>query len=307
MRVHLEGMGVVGSILAHELIAAGHDVTWSDIDRYRTAWKACTGCVFPSGNAADEQARLEWERIATTLGGSLRHYTEVCPYVFGSQKPPHGGHYSYSRTVLGLNVAEASEVVSVHVNAQLLVGDTRALLAHCELPQYPAPEYDIRIVTHGFSHLLKAEWWGWTVPVRIHRVDPTLPERACYYKHLGPAGGPNYAYPIPQTDLWYAGSTLRRSTNELHAEAEYRLWLRRFLEWTAGAVEVERAGDPIHGWRPSATSPALSKAVPEQWLHPFGPPEEKTWAVWPCATDGIRRAPLYVAAVNHLIDYGEAR
>lgn len=51
--VHIEGMGVIGSILAWHLHSAGQVFTWSDIDTEVNAWEACTGIIYPSGHPED--------------------------------------------------------------------------------------------------------------------------------------------------------------------------------------------------------------------------------------------------------------
>lgn len=310
-RVHLEGMGLVGSILALEFYEHGVDFTWSDVNTYRTAWKACTGAVFPTGHHADEYCRMQWQMIPPEL--PLAQFTETVPFVFGSKNPPHEGRYAYSSSLFGLNIAgqdkSGNPVLSTHLNAQELVPFAQEKFADRMVPQWDrekgAPQADIYLITHGRG-FGGSEWWGWTVPVRIKTVDPTLPARAAFYKHLGPVGGPNYAYPIPGTDLWYSGSTLRRSTKHFPIQVEYDKWEKRFLDWTKGAVEVEQVGEPVEGWRPSAIPTALSKEVPDDWLVEM-PGRENTYRVWPCATDGVRRAPLYVAAVKELLAYGRSR
>ena len=58
--VHLEGFGVLGSLIGWELEQRGVPFTWHDTDEEVCAWRACTGAIFPTGEAADMQGQLDW-------------------------------------------------------------------------------------------------------------------------------------------------------------------------------------------------------------------------------------------------------
>ena len=97
MRVHLEGMGLQGSLLLYLLQQknlANLELTWNDIDSPHTAWKASTGAIYPANSTkfgddhACHQRWGEWHEL-----GWFQPYLERCNFWFSQKSPPHGGKY----------------------------------------------------------------------------------------------------------------------------------------------------------------------------------------------------------------------
>lgn len=291
--IHLEGMGVIGCYLAHRLAADGVDFTWHDTDEPVTAWKACTGAIFPTGHEEDQLALLDWMDHATDerFGGHM----EVGAYVFSQKTPPHKGKAGW--VPLAGDVKLLS-VPSLHLNAQEWVPWTREVFADrrvggpvdAECRSQGAAQH---VVTHGFGARLARVMWGWTVPVHV-TTTAHLPIRPCIYFREG-RFTMAYAYPIPRTKMWYAGSSLisQRVPKHLDVDGKFARWRRDFMRLGEGYVlDVERAGDPIEGWRPvpSKGDDALVRQLTDGSL-----------AVRPLWHSGVRHAPLVYNALKETL------
>lgn len=243
--VHIEGMGVLGTLLAAELGRRGVDFTWHDTEEKVNAWAASTGCIYPGGDTHDEACHANWLRWATFRG----FYTEPATYWYNHVHPPHGGRYEH---VTDLGWLRQAGPPSVHFNAQAAV---EACRAHNLPRRLPGPNEAARhyVVAHGFGDRLEKYVWGWTVPVRLALPDELVDDvmRPALYLRKG-RFVMCYAYPRPGTQEWYAGSSLivQREAKELDPEKHYARWLRWLDELTGGRVSVSWRGEALQGWRP---------------------------------------------------------
>lgn len=286
LRVHLEGMGIVGSYLAWRLFMDDIPFTWNDTEQRIQAWRASTGAIFPSGHSEDQQALAVWRGHLDE--GHFGDFMEEAAYVFCTKAPPHGGRYEWSPLAETIKLAGES---SLHLNAQQWVPFTRRVFAAARKAERP-PGAQV-VVTHGFGPRLARFMWGWTVPV-VLRTAVELERRQCLYFRRG-RFVMAYAYPIPNTDEWYAGSSLlsQRVPKPLEVRPKYRLWRDTMLELGDGyVIGIAVRGMPEQGWRP----------VPHEgdtaWvtLEPDG-----RLAARPLWHSGIRHAPhIYNALLEAL-------
>jgi hypothetical protein len=286
--VHLQGMGIIGCYLAWRLFRDGHTFTWDDADTELVAWRASTGAIFPTGHADDQWALDVWRGHLDD--GGFRDFLEEADYVFCTQTAPHGGHYPVRPLAGDVKLADPS---SLHLNAQKWVPYTRRVFDSARLAE--APPGALKVITHGFGPRLDRVMWGWTVPVRLATSVPS-DRRAAVYLRRG-RFVMAYAYPIPLSDLWYAGSSLisqrRERARPLPVMPKYKRWREQFLELGHGYVtDVVRAGLPIQGWRPV---PAKDDTA---WLteQPDG-----ALAARPLWHSGIRHAPLIYNALLEVL------
>jgi len=281
--VHLEGMGVLGCLLALRLEQLGISFTWNDKDAPVNAWVACTGCIYPSGDDFDMDNYVAWQN---GFCGLATEEFQRATYFFLSKRPPHGGKYAFWRDgVFGI-----SSLPSFHVNVQSLVPRVRARFAKRRVkPRHG----QLHIVSHGFGKRLFRYMWGWTVKVRLS-FQPSLLEgttAACLYMRVG-RYKLAYAYPIPGERGWYyAGSSLitQGVARSLEVEPKYNVWLAHVLK-TTGIKVIER-GAALEGWRPVAApaDDALVERIDDA-LH-----------VKPLWSSGLRHAPAVVDATVRLI------
>lgn len=279
--IHIEGMGVLGCQVAWELDKQGLGFTWSDIDAPWTAWHCSTGMVYPSGSERD-MAGLGWWVNEITNQGEHRDYAAVLPYAFAHKNPPHGGKYEAFQ-VPGSHLQLASEP-SVAVNVPDMVRVTRE-------QRYPhrrtggARPGDLVIQAYADPEKLDGYLWGWAARVRFDGPAHTDDRQATYYakKHRFNL---TYAYPIPGTGQWWAGSTLLHQGKPSEREAQ------RYLdEWLANAptllgISNIQVDSLEQGWRPrrKADTPNEAREV-----------SPGVWALAPEPTSGVRHGPLIVA------------
>lgn len=285
--IHLEGMGVIGCYLAHRLAADGIDFTWFDSNEPVTAWRACTGAIFPTGHAEDELARAVWGQHL--FDPAFRTHMESAAYVFCSKQPPHGGRAGFQPLA---GNAKLLDTPSLHLNAQRWVPWTREVFEDRRARPQPRRGATV-VVTHGFGQRLARYMWGWTVPVRVLTTAEMETTRACIYFRRG-RFTMAYAYPIPCTNTWYAGSSLisQQKPRSLEIAPKFERWRRDFMELGAGYItDVQVAGDPIEGWRPT----------PFKSDTPLVRPVGGKLAVRPLWHSGVRHAPLVYNALKEAI------
>lgn len=296
MRVHIEGMGLTGSMLATMLWRNEVDFTWHDSRDPRVAWQASTGAIYPSGShkfGPDEECREVWAQWheQDIFDGA----TEEARFVYSTKSPPHGGKYAREQMESGLWLAGPS---SYHLNAQLLVPKTRELFAGGEMRPCDAPgpdDVDWYIVGHGWGRRLGHTYWGWTRLVELD-YDRSLYQlngeerRPAFYFREG-RFIMAYAYPVPGTPYWYAGSSIIKQPTmgrkSLDMQAKYDRWKANFERLAAGSVTVAQEGEFIEGWRPAA------KEDDDAWTRVRG----NVISVRPLWNSGIRHFPKQWAGV----------
>lgn len=291
MRVHLEGMGVNGSLLARKLAAAKVDFTWNDTDAPVTAWKASTGAIYPSGSTKFGPDQACWNVWSRWYRDNFlpADVLEPANYWFGHKKPPHEGRYDIvCRSEENLGMAMPP---SFHINAQALVLQTRALFADRRASVAAPAEH--HIVTHGFGQRMISTYWGWTRLVEL-RYDQypygAMGQRPSFYFR------PNklvmaYAYPCPGTPYWYAGSSIiyQKVAKPLDIPPKYAKWKENFLRLSNGAVEVVGEGPMLEGWRP--------KSQDDRWVVKRG----NVITLRPLWNSGIRHFPYQWYQVSKLL------
>jgi hypothetical protein len=302
--VHLEGMGVLGSLLALCLERARVNFTWHDSEEPITAWRASTGCVYPVLREGSKSTRgylawLHW--LSNELVPPRFRCTEVAVPWFNGKVAPHQGNYPVVQEIGALR--SNNQVRSVHVNAQRLVPLTRQKFATRRLPGRSSGAANY-IVAHGFGQRLSHYFWGWAVPVSLRFPRGMLTSHVgmrasvyTRYKRFEMA----YAYPIPGTDLWYAGSSLihQRVPKPLDVVKHFARWRGIFYRLTDGKVRVSAAGEPLQGWRPAGAKTAEDKAFKETAVvvHRRG----RLIEVPPLYHSGVRHAPLVVEQVFDML------
>lgn len=268
MKLHLEGMGIVGCLLALKLHQQGQRFTWNDIEAPVNAWQASTGCIYPSGDPVDTWSYEAWLR---NYFGELPEFCSAT-YCFLSKNPPHGGKYPFER-VGPFGVASHP---SFHLNAQVLVPRVRELFA-----SFRCMGGGVKIITHGFSQRLERYLWGWAVKAKLGLPPGIEFDRACLYMRVG-RFKLAYAYPIPLEPGWYyAGSSLisQRHPRELAIVPKFQKWKEHV--WAEAGVAVKDIGQCLQGWRPVAakTDTPLLRKMNGQWV------------IRPQWSSGIRHAP----------------
>lgn len=299
--LHIEGMGVLGSLCAWQCYAQQRPFTWHDTERPITAWPACTGAIYPSGDATDLRNYAIWHDWITE-GRAPWHpalapltVTEQAAYWFSSKHPPHGGHY---RIAVDLGPIRMASAPAYFLNAQTFVPATRAFFADYRLAGPPSTRP--YAVMHGFAPgVCRGYMWGWTVRVHLHMdqriTSASAPCRPALYCREGRFHFA-YAYCVPGEPYWYAGSDLiwQQRPKGLPVSPKYAAWAGRLVRLTGGLCQLQSCGATAVGWRP----------VPQQTQQVAWRGTDERVYVRPLWHSGVRHGPEAVSAALALCEDG---
>ena len=267
--IHIEGMGLLGSLLADELAHAGRDFTWNDTEVSAVAWPVSTGLAYPDGDSHNAAGLQRWrDRLAL---GRLTDFAREVPYWFAHKNPPHGGKYPFTdhgRLRRATPSAVSVDVPSLVRGARTRFADRRLALA---------PTGATVVVAHTTTERGDGYLWGWAVPVEL--TGAPEPHAALYAKKH--RFNLTYAYPIGPSGQHWAGSVLRYQ-HQPRVVPEHAL-VALFTQWAADAhtllgVDVAYTGTPGQGWRPRAKGGDNGRP---EWIG-------GRLVLPPMATDGVR-------------------
>lgn len=307
--IHLEGMGVNGALLAHTLARYGVAFTWHDTDIPFVAWKASTGAIYPAGaenHGPDKHCYDVWKSWYDNGYFSQSHLERSTAFIFCTKNPPHKGDYAYTMWAGTLNAGPPS----YHLNAQEFVAFTRQRFEHTRIANDVAELAKrskglIYIVTHGWGERFHHAYWGWArfVQLEINEDSAARPGNRPSFYFRPDRFSMAYAYPVPGTDLYYAGSSIIKQKagklRQLEIEPKYDRWKRIFEREGQGHVKVAYEGAFASGWRPAAAD------EDEAWVkYRKGGDGRTTLTLRPLWNSGIRHFPkqwAQVAAVLGLV------
>lgn len=278
--IHIEGMGLLGSMLARRLLGLERPFTWSDIDTEFAAWPCSTGLAYPSGDEHDMRGLARWQSMLAAVPEAVS-----VPYVYAHKRPPHGGRYEIARDYGPMRRARPRAVA---LNVPEFVAATRVQAAECRTDA--RGRGDTLVVAHP-SVRTDGYLWGWAARVRLTLpawLDDLGDEQPALYAKAH-RFNLTYAYPIPGTGQWWAGSTLQHQRLPKRRGAVSVMKL--VAEWYGNAadllgVTVDEMWPPVQGWRP--------RAFPGDRGHVAYDAGSDTWTMPPMATDGMRRGLLVV-------------
>ena len=292
MKIHLQGMGLLGSIIAWHLEERCIPFVWSDIDANVCAWRASTGCVYPSGDNAEFDAYVqwrEWNNGGAPWSDRLGHISETAAYWFLTKNPPHGAKYGIANQVGKLRMGTRP---TVQVNVQRFVEDTRRAFFARHWTGEPATDSTV-VVSHGYDRRRLSHFkWGWSAKVKLEVAPEILWKSEVFgrpnlYLKRGAMSFLIYAYPVPgEPEHWYAGSSVIRQTTPkaLEVEKKFAFWKRCVEETSEGAVKVLEASYFSEGWRPCAKDDDTEFS---RWI-------DGQLVVRPMSHSGVRLSPLVV-------------
>jgi hypothetical protein len=251
--VHLRGFGLIGSLLAHTLSDAGIDFSWFDIDlqtpNKACAWKASTGCVYPSGEDLDKR---NYAKIRTLRAVSER--LETANYAFTQKSIPHHSadrELQVAKTIGGLKILNRP---SYHLNVQAFVEHTRELFKDRISED---PRGALVVNSNGFHSLKPTSYrWGWHCEATVAIEHPDLYNmvgRTCFNLKEGRFNN-TYLYPKPGTDKYYFGThfIFQNKIKPLETSSKIAWCLKHAQEQLEGIAEVYvDTSTCVEGWRPA--------------------------------------------------------
>lgn len=286
MRVHLNGMGLVGSLLALELQRRGVGFSWWDADEDVTAWRASTGCVYPSAEAVDLVGYNRWAKVLAEGSEPVCRFAEVVPYAFTQKSIPHGAGSKALRVIERHGSVKVLNKPSFHVNVQAFVEYTRAALA--SLRARPEPG-GLLVHAHGFHRRMTTDYrWGWSAPCVVSGSVFDRHPRLCLNAKEGRFVNA-YLYPRPGTSQYYVGTSFiyQREPRPLLVDEKVDRIIAHIKRVTGGGLGIELAGSVTAGWRP-AYSAAGSAAFIRDGNEVF---------IRPQSANGLRHAPVWLERV----------
>ena len=250
---HLEGMGVVGCLVAHRLQAEGVEFTWHDVDAARTAWKVSTGAIPVFGDQQSHDDRQQW--LAWYKAGFLGHYMTKAVWCYAAQNPPHKAKDIGCKAKATVGPITVSNKRSLHMDVQRFVTETRSTFRRRQTPG--RRQRDV-IITHGFGENIHRWSWGWSAQVLIELSDELEHalggRRPCFYLRNGYQLP--YLYPVGREREYYAGTTLvtQKQPRSLDIDPKLKTWLGHIREYSGQHIAVTSviANTIGEGWRPMA-------------------------------------------------------
>lgn len=257
-KIHIEGMGVVGSMIARHLAAADVSFTWHDIDANVNAHQASTGCVYPSGDLHQQRNYENWLSFARYQHPhpklkAISDLTETADFWFLSKSPPHQSPDKVVEKRFGLRIGE---MPSVHLNVQNFVERTQAAFVSNRTDRLN-PEADWFVRSHGYGNDLDKYIWGYSAVVEVNakafEVERQVQRRPSFYLRDGKYVI-HYLFPIPQSVLYYAGSSLiaqkRSAPKRLEIQTKFDKLVSHVELRTGGRIQISTPYCFREGWRP---------------------------------------------------------
>lgn len=296
-RYHIEGMGLVGSLLAASFDEDDIPFTWSDNDAKVTAWKASTGCVFPTGDPVEASCYRLWVNLVAnrqSLGRHVGDYAELGVWTYISVNPPHDGRAVGVAALTKVEGLVVSNHHTVHLNVPAFVKNTRE--DYADLRAKPRAGDSI-IVSHGYKRAVRYGW-GWSAQAELALSDELLAAcsgaRPCLYLRKGYLM--YYAYPFPGTDDYIVGTqnVSQKEPRERPTEEPYMKWLDHFNEHMGdhGMVKRLHSDTMQQGWRPygAKESKLISRTKSTPRTYYIQPQSGNGLRMWPATYNALRKA-----------------
>jgi hypothetical protein len=295
-KIHIEGMGLMGSLIACGLDNEGLDFTWHDIKAKVNAWEASTGCVFPTGDERERADHRTWVNLIANrygVGEWVGEFAELAVWTYLSKNPPHEGAKAGVQAIERFGELTVSNMHTVQVNVPALVLATRHRFGTERKERHPTRSE--LIVSHGFKRAVRYGW-GWSAQVELLLSDELEAAcsgaRPCLYLRKGYLM--YYAYPFPGTDRYVVGTqnVSQKTPKERETDIPYHKWLDH-LQATVGdhvAVKTLHTATMRQGWRPYGEDGVKDIVRTKR--------EPRTYFVKPQSGNGLRHFPSTYMALR---------
>jgi len=288
-------MGLMGCLIATSFERDGIPFTWSDTDAKVTAWKASTGCVFPTGEPNEIANYHFWVNMLhakNEFGSWMRTYMERGLWTYLSVSPPHDGRKAGVMEVARLGELAISNMSTIHLNVPAFVEATRGKFTRQESEPARGAE---TIVSHGYKRAVRYGW-GWSCQLTLKLSDDLLGlcqgARPCLYLRKGYLM--YYAYPMPGTDRYIVGTQniSQKQPKERDTDTPYLKWLEHLEKYVGDHVWVRKLHESTmaQGWRPYGEDGAKEVVRTKR--------EPRIYFVKPQSGNGLRMYPRTYMALR---------
>lgn len=303
MKIHIEGMGFLGSMLAWTLYRAGIKFTWYDSNAKVKAWAASTGCVSPYGSPEEAEALLQWKswhKNGLPWEKKLKDITEEAAYWFSMKNPPNGGS-SKLKVVETISPVQMGSLTSIHVNVQRLVAGTRKYFSKYENRGPGVTLGHRHVIAHGFNSRRTHYEWGWSAVADVHfsrkLIHASSPLRVCTRLQSGSNSPLISAYPVPGRSRYHyisGGERVSQShaISPLNVASRAEFWMTEVEELSEGFVSLVNIKEFREGWKP------YGKAKDSRLVECVG----KALVVKPMGNSGVRLAPLVISEMMQRLE-----
>jgi len=249
--IHLEGMGWLGSLIAHELTLREIPFTWNELlpaDGWiPTAWQASSGLIYPSGDVQSIDGYRLWERVHAC--GHMLPYLSRSEFWYTTKAHPNGLRTAPVSTHGPFN---QSPFPAFSVDVAKFVRFSRELHWNSRTSTVRKGPRVQLIKAH--SHPVR--WaWGWTAPaiVMFAGLPSMVPAATFYmrankyqlfyavYRHGGPAHVIGSAHIGQQKPKAYTPDEVFRKVMDFQTKVE---------AISEGMLKIALTGAPVQGWRP---------------------------------------------------------
>lgn len=302
-KIHIKGFGLIGSLLAWELSFRKIDFTWEDNEDPKCAWKASTGCIYPSGEPLDVLNYDLWlQEFSHALVNNpdldrgfnrkpIELFAEAVPYGFTQKSIPHGNNSKELKVIETIGNIKILNKQSMHVNVQKFVKFNQNFFFGSKVQS--APEGALVIHAHGFHKYKPTDYrWGWSVECEVAGEVFEKYPRFCLNAKEGRFINA-YLYPKPQTPFYYLGTHFiyQKHKKDLQIGDKVNKIIQHIEKVTNGAVTIKPTKDPVIGWRP-----AYVEDFPNAFIQ-----EGQRIYVTPKSANGLRHAPSYIKEIADAI------
>lgn len=296
--IHLNGMGLVGCLLAIRLEDEGIPFTWYDKqfgDSFEdvkpapkiNSWKASTGCCYPSDDPLDVANYRRFASAEVVGHHWLKNFVTTATYGYGATNPPHYNNKKKAEHLCSTGTISFLKAPSYHLNVQALVVFTRIRLA-ARFAKEAAEGYKV-VNSHGFHEKCPTRYfWGWSTHAQLtlsDKLKAEVGETVCLnlqHKRYGTW----YAYPVPRTEgaldlqmpehTYYLGTAFihQKVPKELEIPGKFGKFMQHLLDKCGKDIvvhEPEAGYEFKQGWRPQCyveNQPLVWEEDGEFWVRP---------------------------------------
>jgi hypothetical protein len=311
MKIHVSGVGALGSFVVWELSRRGVNFTWDDIESPHAAWFATTGAIIPCEDRDTSPFAMGYKfwRDTAVHWSEFTSFLEPVRTIYCQKNPPQRVTRKWTNNGSKQNPLWFEDLPGWQFDMDGFVVDTRETFK-TQRVDAPPKRGSVYLMCRGVGREQPEPptvLWGW-------RSWATLaPATGCPF-----AWGPQdqrpvihfndaersferyYFHPVANNrDWWWCGSEAilqkEPESRSERAKRGYELFLetaaKRFGDW----LKVYPVSDVVQGWRPKPNKVILD-ALGDESVWEVRP---GVWSAIPLPKSGVQAGPYHA---NRIIE-----